>query len=92
MSSGPVNEVMPFTAAGDLGRVLALQNKGGHVDGGDAGRAAGNRDLWFVRLTLGKGIHSGAKNELCTLKPVVPKRFGTGNWIHGRQFFYRQGG
>lgn len=28
---------------------------------GDAGRAAGNRDLWFVRLTLGKGIHSGAK-------------------------------
>ena len=28
---------------------------------GDAGWAAGNRDLWFVRLTLGKGIYSGAK-------------------------------
>ena len=28
---------------------------------GDAGQAAGNRDLWFVRLMLGKGIHSGAK-------------------------------
>lgn len=70
-------------------RVLALQNEG------DTWREMLGRqqetDLWFVRLTLGKGIHSGAKMSYAPPKPAVPKLFNTRDWIHGRQFFYRQG-
>ena len=45
---------------------------------GDAGWAAGNRDLWFVRLTLGKGIYSGAKMSCAPLSQQSPNFLAPG--------------